>query len=60
MAATATALYRATGTMPTEFPVNFGTLGYKPFPSIPPIPKPPKNGFARARRERRLARRNYK
>jgi isoquinoline 1-oxidoreductase beta subunit len=60
MAATACALWRATGTMPKEFPVNFGTLGYKPFPAIPPIPKPPSNGFARARRERRLARRNYK
>jgi isoquinoline 1-oxidoreductase beta subunit len=58
MAATACALARATGTMPTEFPVNFGTLGFKPFPAIPPIPKSPTNGFARARRERNRARRH--
>jgi isoquinoline 1-oxidoreductase beta subunit len=55
MAATACALYRATGTMPTVFPVNHSTLGYKPFPAVPPIPKSPTNGFARARRERRSA-----
>jgi isoquinoline 1-oxidoreductase beta subunit len=58
MAATACALARATGTMPTEFPVNFNTLGFKPFPAIPPIPKSPTNGFARARRERNRARKH--
>ena len=45
MAATACALGRATGKMQTEFPVNQHTLGFKPYPQVPPIPESPKNGL---------------
>lgn len=58
MAATACALARATGKMPTEFPVNFAQLGYKPFPSSPPIPFSPKNGITLAARARKFQRKN--
>lgn len=45
MAATACALGRATGRMPTEFPVNFDTLGFKPYPFEPPVPASPTTGL---------------
>ncbi len=38
MAAVACAYARATGSMPTVFPVNHGTLSFQPKPQIPPIP----------------------
>jgi isoquinoline 1-oxidoreductase subunit beta len=45
-AATACALARATGKTPTEFPVNHNhALGFKPYPTVPPIPPSPVNGL---------------
>ena len=39
MAADACAYARATGKMPTEFPINHHEpLGFEPFPTVPPIP----------------------
>jgi len=44
--ATANAYWRATGTMPTEFPINHrGDLHFEPFPTVPPIPQSPTNGL---------------
>jgi isoquinoline 1-oxidoreductase beta subunit len=49
MAAVACAYGRATGTMPTSFPINHaGPLGFEPFPTTPPIPESPVNGLAKA------------
>ncbi len=49
MAATACAYRRATGTMPTEFPINHsGPLGFEPFPTIPSIPASPTDGLKKA------------
>jgi isoquinoline 1-oxidoreductase beta subunit len=49
MAATACAYARATGTMPTSFPINHaGPLGFAPLPVIPPIPQSPTDGLANA------------
>jgi isoquinoline 1-oxidoreductase beta subunit len=46
MAATACAYTRATGTMPTRFPINHdGPLGFTPFPTVPPIPQSPTDGL---------------
>lgn len=48
-AAVACAYGRATGTMPTTFPVNHaGPLGFEPLPTIPPIPASPTDGLDRA------------
>lgn len=46
MAAVACAYARATGTMPTRFPVNHdrADLGFEAFPTIPPIPASPVDG----------------
>ena len=40
MAATACAYARATGTLPTSFPINHNRadLGFTPFPTVPPVP----------------------
>ena len=39
MAAVACAYARATGTMPTEFPINHNEpLGFIPYPTVPPLP----------------------
>jgi isoquinoline 1-oxidoreductase subunit beta len=49
MAATACAYGRATGTMPTSFPINHGgALDFEPFPTTPPIPQSPVDGLAKA------------
>ncbi|MFC7534603.1 molybdopterin cofactor-binding domain-containing protein [Actinoplanes sp. GCM10030250] len=48
MAAAACAYARATGTMPTVFPINHGTLSFTPKPTIPPIPASPTDGVRRA------------
>ena len=49
MAATACAYTRATGTMPTEFPVNHSQpLGFTPYPTVPPIPQSPTDGLTYA------------
>ncbi|RZB19979.1 xanthine dehydrogenase family protein molybdopterin-binding subunit [Streptomyces sp. F001] len=49
MAAVACAYGRATGTMPTTFPVNHAEpLGFEPPPTTPPIPASPTDGLDRA------------
>jgi isoquinoline 1-oxidoreductase beta subunit len=49
MAATACAYARATGTMPTSFPINHnGPLGFTPLPTVPSIPQSPTDGRSRA------------
>ncbi|MER6128616.1 molybdopterin cofactor-binding domain-containing protein [Streptomyces sp. NPDC001795] len=49
MAAVACAYGRATGTMPTSFPVNHAEpLGFEPLPTTPPIPASPTDGLGRA------------
>jgi isoquinoline 1-oxidoreductase beta subunit len=46
MAATACAYGRATGTMPTSFPINYDEpLGFTPLPTSPPIPQSPTDGL---------------
>ncbi len=46
MAAVACAYARATGTMPTYFPINHqAPLHFKPKPFVPPIPPSPVNGL---------------
>ncbi|GAA2753512.1 molybdopterin cofactor-binding domain-containing protein [Kitasatospora cinereorecta] len=48
MAAVACAYGRATGTMPTVFPVNHGgPLGFEPLPTVPPVPQSPTDGRTR-------------
>ncbi|MET8052650.1 molybdopterin cofactor-binding domain-containing protein [Streptosporangium sp. NPDC005286] len=49
MAAVACAYGRATGTMPTSFPINHGALSFAPKPTIPPIPPSPTDGLNHAR-----------
>ncbi|GGO44759.1 isoquinoline 1-oxidoreductase subunit beta [Streptomyces daqingensis] len=49
MAAVACAYGRATGRMPTEFPVGHsGDLGFEPLPTVPPIPQSPTDGLDHA------------
>ncbi|MCQ4211699.1 molybdopterin cofactor-binding domain-containing protein [Streptomyces longispororuber] len=48
MAAVACAYARATGTMPTSFPVNHGTLSFEPKPTVPPVPASPTDGLDHA------------
>src|SRR4051812_9511409 len=49
MAAVACAYGRATGKMPTEFPLNYhDPLHFTPFPNVPPIPQSPTDGLAKA------------
>jgi isoquinoline 1-oxidoreductase beta subunit len=49
MAAVACAYGRATGTMPTTFPVNHGEpLRFRPKPTVPPVPASPTDGLDRA------------
>lgn len=49
MAATACAYARATGTFPTEFPINHdGPLFFEPFPTSPPIPPSRTDGLKTA------------
>ncbi|MEU6680224.1 molybdopterin cofactor-binding domain-containing protein [Streptomyces sp. NPDC046925] len=49
MAAVACAYGRATGTMPTTFPINHGTLSFTPKPTVPPIPASPTDGLDHVR-----------
>nr|WP_253917282.1 molybdopterin cofactor-binding domain-containing protein [Streptomyces sp. MNP-20] len=49
MAAVACAYGRATGTMPTRFPVNHGTLSFTPKPTVPPVPASPTDGLDHVR-----------
>jgi len=49
MAAVACAYGRATGTMPTRFPINHGTLSFTPKPTVPPVPPSPTDGLNHAR-----------
>jgi isoquinoline 1-oxidoreductase subunit beta len=49
MAAVANAYARATGTMPTSFPINHNRpLGFTPLPTVPPIPQSPTDGLQEA------------
>jgi isoquinoline 1-oxidoreductase subunit beta len=49
MAAVANAYARATGTMPTSFPINHNQpLGFTPLPTVPPIPQSPTDGLQEA------------
>jgi isoquinoline 1-oxidoreductase beta subunit len=45
-AAVACAYARATGTMPTTFPINYGTLGFTPLPLEPSTPQSPTDGLS--------------
>jgi isoquinoline 1-oxidoreductase beta subunit len=48
-AAVACAYARASGTVPTVFPINHGQpLGFTPLPTVPPIPQSPTDGLANA------------
>ena len=44
-AAVACAYARATGTMPTSFPINHGTLSFEPYPLQPSTPPSPTDGL---------------
>ena len=44
-AAVACAYARATGSMPTAFPINHGTLGFTPLPLEPSTPQSPTDGL---------------
>ncbi len=47
MAAVANAYARATGKMPTSFPINHNRpLGFTPEPTVPPIPQSPTDGLS--------------
>ena len=49
MAAVACAYARATGKLPTSFPINHHLpLGFDPYPTVPPIPQSPTNGLSEA------------
>ncbi len=48
LAAVACAYARATGTMPTYFPINHGTLGFEPYPLEPSTPQSPTDGLGNA------------
>ncbi|MGY0489762.1 molybdopterin cofactor-binding domain-containing protein [Streptomyces sp. WG-D5] len=48
MAAVACAYGRATGTMPTTFPINHATLSFTPKPTVPPVPQSPTDGRSHA------------
>ncbi|MDI2128485.1 molybdopterin cofactor-binding domain-containing protein [Yinghuangia seranimata] len=49
MAAVACAYRRATGTMPTTFPINHNApLAFEPKPTVPPVPASPTDGLGRA------------
>jgi isoquinoline 1-oxidoreductase beta subunit len=46
MAAVACAYARATGKLPTSFPINHNApLGFEPLPTVPPIPQSPTDGL---------------
>ena len=46
MAAVANAYARATGKLPTSFPINHNLpLGFTPLPTVPPIPQSPTDGL---------------
>ena len=45
-AAVACAYGRATGSMPTVFPINHGELSFEPTPTVPPIPQSPTDGLS--------------
>jgi isoquinoline 1-oxidoreductase beta subunit len=47
-AAVACAYARATGTMPSRFPINHGTLSFDPLPREPSIPQSPTDGLDHA------------
>jgi isoquinoline 1-oxidoreductase beta subunit len=46
VAATACAYARATGSVPTRFPINHGTVSFTPKAFVPPVPAPPTDGLS--------------
>ncbi len=44
-AAVACAYARATGTVPTEFPINHGEISFEEKPRVPPVPQSPTDGL---------------
>jgi isoquinoline 1-oxidoreductase beta subunit len=46
VAAVACAYARATGTVPTRFPVNHGTVSFEVKPFVPPVPESPSDGLS--------------
>lgn len=48
-AAVACAYARATGVLPKTFPINHGTISFKPKSFVPPVPPSPTNGLKLAR-----------
>ncbi|WP_242652836.1 molybdopterin cofactor-binding domain-containing protein [Intrasporangium flavum] len=46
VAATACAYARATGTVPTRFPINHSTVSFTPKTFVPPVPASPTDGLA--------------
>ncbi|MCP2252757.1 isoquinoline 1-oxidoreductase, beta subunit [Prauserella aidingensis] len=44
VSAVACAYRRATGTLPTSFPINHATLSFEPKPTVPPVPQSPTDG----------------
>ncbi|MGW7411268.1 molybdopterin cofactor-binding domain-containing protein [Streptomyces sp. NPDC054863] len=48
-AAVACAYGRATGTMPTSFPINHAALSFEPKPTVPPVPASPTDGMEHVR-----------
>ncbi|HEY2165641.1 MAG TPA: xanthine dehydrogenase family protein molybdopterin-binding subunit, partial [Jatrophihabitantaceae bacterium] len=47
MAAVACAYAKASGTMPSAFPINHdGPLAFTPLPTVPPIPQSPVDGLS--------------
>lgn len=44
-AAVACAYARATGEVPKRFPINHGTVSFKPKSFVPPVPQSPRNGL---------------
>ncbi|MFI7005257.1 molybdopterin cofactor-binding domain-containing protein [Streptomyces sp. NPDC050145] len=46
VAAVACAYARATGTVPTRFPVNHGTVDFEVKPFVPPVPASPTDGLS--------------
>ncbi|MBZ4017173.1 molybdopterin cofactor-binding domain-containing protein [Streptomyces purpurogeneiscleroticus] len=46
VAAVACAYARATGTVPTRFPINHDTLSFEVKPFIPPVPESPSDGLS--------------
>jgi isoquinoline 1-oxidoreductase beta subunit len=61
MAAVACAYARATGKLPTSFPINHaGDLGFDPYPTVPSVPASPVDGLAKAHIKRTVKKKAVK